>query len=179
MTRNERLLITEIRKANIIRPHVRHALPPFLLLRPVQLIGNMPDSTDQEREWAAPIPQHLVAAAKEPLLELSQAARDRAEWLLNNIARHVMAEATEGQPRKAIWAALMILYWLADDEEHGLLVPESHLHHAVYTLIETANEHEGIVDRYGNSARKAVKRLKAALERIELFPAAQPMREAA
>lgn len=181
MTRDERLLITGIRKLAGRRAHLRHCLPPLLLFRPVAVIAAHPDSTPEERQWGAPVLDHLKAACHEPYLDLSTIDRINCENLALETAKWAMRETSEGKPRAAIWAALTVLYWLATDEEHGLLVEESHLHHAVYSLLEASERHPDIVSRYENSARKAAKRLAKVLARIELFPtaAAHPIREAA
>lgn len=179
MTRDERLLITGIRKLAGRRAHLRHCLPPLMLARPVSVIADHPESTPEERQWGAPVLDHLWFAYREPFAELPIIDRRNCEQLAVEIAKWAMRETSEGKPRAAIWAALTVLYWLATDEEHGLLVEESHLHHAVYSLLEASERHPDIVARYENSARKAAKRLAKVLARIELFPAAQPMREAA
>ncbi|WP_376960145.1 hypothetical protein ABNQ39_20760 [Azospirillum sp. A26] len=180
MTRDERLLITGIRMKAGRRAHLRHSLPPLLLFRPVAVIADHPESTPEERQWGAPVLGHLRAACQEPYLELSPRDRGECESLALEIAKWAMRETAENKPRAAIWAALTVLYWLAGDEDHGLLVEESHLHHAVYSLLEASERHPDIIARYENSARKAARRLAKVLARIELFPtAAAPMKVAA
>lgn len=169
MTRDERLLMTGLRLQAKHRPHIRHALPPFLLYKPVWLIGAHPDSTPEERAWGAPVLDHLKAACHEPLLELSGRDRGNVERLLGELGKWAMCEASDRLERTAIWAALTVLYWLAEDDKYGLLVEGSHLHHAVYALLDAANQHEHLTSRYDRAARKGAQRLRDALERIELF----------
>lgn len=180
MTRDERLLITGIRKLAGKRAHLRHCLPPLLLYRAVGVIAAHPESTPEERRWGTPVLDDLKAACHEPYLELPEIDRINCQNLALEIAKWAMRETAECKPRAAMWAALTVLFWLDEDTEHGLLVEESYLHRAVHALTKAGNRHPDIVSRYANSARKASKRLAKVLARIELFPAAAaPMKVAA
>lgn len=171
-TREERQIITCMRRFPAIRPHIRHAFPPLLLWKPVTVICDHPESCDDERTWGARVMPLLKQAAHEPFAQLAPAWRDRGQTIALEVAKYGMAEAAERKPRAAIWGALTIMYWLEKmlDVEPSLLGEDSALHHAAFELLTAVQNHQRIADTYDKSARKGAVRLGRALARVELYP---------
>lgn len=172
MTRDERLLITTVRRNTAIMPTIRAMVPAFLLVRPLRLIADHPESTENEKSWGLPALDKLREACNAPLEPFNARGRKLIQGLVEDICRHAMQEATERRARKAMWAYLAVLYWteqaIRDNPE---LLPENGpLHHAMYALWEAHQRHLDVAADVDKSARGGAKRLSIAFDAIELFP---------
>lgn len=169
--RIRRQIVTDIRLCAGIRWRIELAMPALLLYTPVALIGAHPDSTPEQREWAAPELARLKQACGGPLDALSDRDHEIARRLSVQAANYAMGAAAEHRERKGIWIALTTLYWLERmlEVDADLLVENSPLHHAVYALLERASRFPDLRETYETSARKASRRLGAAFTDLELY----------
>lgn len=170
-SRIRRQIVTDLRLSAAIRWRLEISMPAMLLYTPVALIGSHPDSTDEQRAWAAPELARLKEACNAPLAPLSDREHEIARRLSTQAANYAMGAAAEHRARTGIWIGLTTLYWLERmlDVDPDLLIENSPLHHAVYALLERADSFPDLRKTYETSARKASRRLGQAFGELELY----------
>jgi len=188
--RNKRLLITAVRFNAGLRWRIELSCPAVLLNTAAKLIGSHPESTPEQKEWAAPVLARFKEAAGLPFADLKDKDHNRAADLAEDACNYAFGAAAEHVERSCMWIGLTTLFWLERmlEVDPDLLIENSPLHHATYELLERLKLDPGLMGDMEASARKASMRLGRAWNEIELYRdgeglfarrASHPVKEAA